>query len=52
MAPRLQERYETQIRKAWAEELGISNANAIPRVSKIVINMGVGRATQQERNLQ
>ncbi len=52
MAPRLQERYETQIRPALAEELGIKNPNAIPRVTKIVINMGVGSAVADKKNLE
>lgn len=51
MAPRLQERYETEIRKQLAEELGIKNPNAIPRISKIVINMGVGSAVADKKNL-
>lgn len=51
MAPRLQERYETEIRKHLAEELGIKNPNAIPRISKIVINMGVGSAVADKKNL-
>ena len=51
MAPRLQERYETEIRKLLAEELGIENPNAIPRISKIVINMGVGSAVADKKNL-
>lgn len=51
MAPRLQERYETEICKHLAEELGIKNPNAIPRISKIVINMGVGSAVADKKNL-
>jgi large subunit ribosomal protein L5 len=52
MAPRLQERYETQIRQQLAQDLGISNVNAIPRVQKIVINMGVGSAVADKKNLE
>ena len=37
---------DTEIRPAIAKELGITNAMAIPRLEKIVINMGLGEATQ------
>ena len=46
MAARFKEKYLTEIRPAIAKELGISNAMAIPRLEKIVINMGLGEATQ------
>jgi large subunit ribosomal protein L5 len=36
----------TEIRPAIAKELGITNAMAIPRLEKIVVNMGLGEATQ------
>ena len=39
MAPRLQERYLDEIRQQLAEQLGIENPMAIPRVTKIIINM-------------
>ena len=47
MAPRLKERYDAQVREALRQELGLSNVMEVPRLKKIVINMGVGRATQQ-----
>ena len=46
MAARLKEKYPTEIRPAIAKELGITNAMAVPRLEKIVINMGLGEATQ------
>jgi large subunit ribosomal protein L5 len=46
MAARFREKYHTEIRPAIAKELGITNAMAIPRLEKIVINMGLGEATQ------
>ena len=51
MAPRLQEHYEKTIRKALQEQLGIKNVMAIPRLEKININMGVGSAMQDKKNL-
>ena len=45
--PRLRTRFETEIKAKLQEELGLTNVMQVPRFSKIVINMGVGRATQQ-----
>ena len=46
MAARLKEKYSSEIRDAVAKELNITNVMAIPRLEKIVINMGLGEATQ------
>jgi len=50
--PRLRQRYDTEIRAALAGELGLSNVMEVPRLSKIVVNMGVGKATQQQSLLE
>ena len=44
MAARLKERYTKEIAPAIAKEFGIENPMAIPRVEKVVINMGLGEA--------
>ena len=46
-APRLRTRFETEIKPALQKELELTNVMQVPRFAKIVINMGVGRATQQ-----
>ena len=46
--PRLKVRYDTTVRAELKESLGLDNIMEVPRLSKIVINMGVGRATQQK----
>ena len=46
--PRLKVRYDDQIRAELKESLELANIMEVPRLSKIVINMGVGRATQQK----
>ncbi len=46
MAARFREKYVSEIRPAIAKELGITNPMAIPKIEKIVINMGLGEATQ------
>ena len=45
--PRLKERYVTTVRAELCEKLGLGNVMEAPTLEKIVINMGVGRATQQ-----
>ncbi len=45
--PRLKERYATETRARLKDELGLSNVMEVPRLEKIVVNMGVGKATQQ-----
>ncbi len=47
MTPRLKARYNESIRPALKDELGLVNIMQVPRLSKIVLNSGVGRATQQ-----
>jgi len=51
-APRLKQRYQADIRAALKSELGLSNPMQVPKIEKIVINMGVGRATQQPSLLE
>jgi large subunit ribosomal protein L5 len=50
--PRLKERYDTEIRAQLKESLGLGNIMEVPRLEKIVLNMGVGRATQQPSLLE
>ena len=45
--PRLRTRYDNELRPALKDELALGNVMEVPRLSKIVVNMGVGRATQQ-----
>ncbi len=46
-APRLKQRYVDQVRPALQEQLGLGNVMQVPRLEKIVINMGVGQAVAQ-----
>ncbi|MGH9244338.1 MAG: 50S ribosomal protein L5 [Acidimicrobiales bacterium] len=46
-APRLRGRYVETIRPQLKDQLGLRNIMEVPRLDKIVVNMGVGRATQQ-----
>jgi large subunit ribosomal protein L5 len=50
--PRLKQRYADEIRPQLMEQLGLANVMEAPRLEKIVVNMGVGRATQQASLLE
>src|SRR5207247_6797292 len=50
-APRLKERYETELRPQLKEELGLSSVMQVPRVTKITLNMGVGDAKTEAKAL-
>ena len=45
--PRLKVRYDTELRAKIKDDLGLPNVMLVPRMEKIIVNMGVGRATQQ-----
>jgi large subunit ribosomal protein L5 len=47
-APRLKDRYRSGLRDQIQGDLGLANVMDVPRLEKIVLNMGVGRATQQQ----
>lgn len=49
--PRLKEKYLKEIKPSLQKELGIKNVNDIPRLKKIVVNMGVGQATSDHKIL-
>ncbi len=49
MAARLRERYTKEIAPALAKEFEITNAMAVPRLEKIVINMGMGEAVANSK---
>ena len=46
---RLKERYEKEVAAALQKEFGYTNVMAIPRIQKVVVNMGLGEATQNAK---
>ena len=48
---RLQERYQKEIAGRLAEKLGRKNPHSLPRLQKIVVNMGVGEALQDKNRI-
>jgi large subunit ribosomal protein L5 len=51
MVPRLKEKYENEILPSLGESLGRTNRISLPRLQKIVINMGVGTATTEKKHM-
>ena len=49
--PRLRQMYDDTIVKAMTEKFGYKNALEVPRLDKIVLNMGVGEATQDRKHI-
>ena len=50
--PRMLEHYITKVRPQLAEALGTTNPHAIPKLEKIVVNMGVGAAVTEKKFLE
>lgn len=51
MATRLQEHFNSTVRQALTEEFGYQNPMEVPKLTKIVINMGVGEASQDRKKI-
>ena len=51
MVARLKELYVQTIQKAMTDEFGYSNIMMVPKLDKIVINMGVGEASQDKKKI-
>ena len=52
MTPRLLERYRSEIVPKLSEEFGFKNIHQVPRLEKVVVNMGVGKATQNGKLIE
>src|SRR5690348_3813809 len=50
--PRLKQRYEKEVLPALTKSLGRTNRLSLPRLQKIVINMGVGSAISEKKHLE
>jgi large subunit ribosomal protein L5 len=51
-SPRLKEHYEKVVRASLREQFGYKNPLEVPRIEKIVINMGVGEAAQDHKKIE
>jgi large subunit ribosomal protein L5 len=52
MAPRLKERYRAEIAPALIKEFSYSNAMAVPKLEKVILNMGLGEAIANPKMLE
>ena len=52
MKPRLREHYDKQLKPALMQEFGYKNAMEVPRLDKIVVNMGVGEAVADSKKIK
>jgi large subunit ribosomal protein L5 len=50
--PRLKQKYHDSVKAALLADLGLTNVMQVPKLEKIVLNMGVGKATQQPSLLE
>ncbi|WP_447723952.1 50S ribosomal protein L5 [Sphingomonas koreensis] len=50
--PRMRKLYDETIAKAMTEKFGYKNVMEVPTISKIVLNMGVGEATQDKKKVE
>ena len=50
--PRLKDKYLKEVLPQLAKQLGRNNPMSLPRITKIVVNMGVGAATQDRKRLE
>ena len=50
--PRMKSMYDDSIAKAMTEKFGYKNVLEVPRIEKIVLNMGVGEATQDKKKVE
>ena len=50
--PRMKAMYDDSIAKAMTEKFGYTNVMQVPRLEKIVLNMGVGEATQDKKKVE
>jgi len=51
MAPRLQTHYQERVRPTLMAELNLENVHEIPRITKVVVNVGVGEASRNQKLL-
>ena len=51
-AARLRDKYEQEVRPALREQFGYSNPMMVPKLLKVTINMGVGKAIENKKRLE
>lgn len=52
MAPRLKQKYDSEAKAALVEEFKYGNPHEIPKITKVVVNMGLGEAVQNPKIIE
>ena len=52
MKPRLREKYKNEIIKNLMSKLSLKNLHSVPKIEKIVVNMGLGADALDKKNLE
>ena len=52
LTPRLKERYRNEIVPALKQELSLANVMQVPRVTKVILNMGIGEALKDAKLIE
>jgi len=52
VTPRLKDKYRAEVIPALREKMAYANVNQVPRIEKIVLNMGIGAAVQDPKQLE
>jgi len=52
VTPRLKDKYRSEVVPALREKMAYANVNQVPRIEKIVLNMGIGAAVQDPKQLE
>ena len=52
MIPRLRDKYKNEIIKNLMAKLSVNNIHAVPRINKIVLNMGLGAEALEKKKLE
>lgn len=52
VTPRLSVKFKTEVMKGLQERFGLKNVNQVPRLEKIVVSMGVGKAIENKKRLE
>lgn len=50
--PRMKEKYEKEIVSAMMQQLNLKNPMEVPRLEKVVVNMGIGEASREQKTLE
>lgn len=51
-APRLRDKYRAEVAASLKEKFGFDNPHMVPKLTKVVVNMGIGRAVENKKRIE